>query len=110
MNTRPVRIRESESIRKAVEILAYTDCSDLMVVGDDGDAFMGILAEGDLLRAALPSVSDVLEAGGSMAGAFDLFVKRGGALSGEPVAPHVIREPIRICPDDHIGKIAVILV
>ncbi|MGH2898921.1 MAG: CBS domain-containing protein [Solirubrobacteraceae bacterium] len=95
---------------RAIEMLALTDCSDLMVVAADGQRFVGVLAEGDLLRAALPKIDDVLGAGGSLHDAFALFETRGAALANDPIGPLVIREPLTVGPSDHIGKAAVILV
>ena len=51
-----------------------------MVVDSTG-AFMGVLTEGDILRAALPDIDEILAAGGSLEGAFDRAVKKGRDLA-----------------------------
>ena len=58
---------------QAAETVALAGSSDLMVIGESG-AFVGVLSEGDILRAALPDIDEILEAGGSLDVAFAGFV------------------------------------
>ena len=109
MTNRVARIREEVSVLEAAEIVALAGSSDLMVIDASG-RFAGVLSEGDILRAALPDIDEIIEAGGSLDRAFERFVARGRDLSALPIAPLVIRDPIVLDPDDHVARAAVVLV
>jgi len=109
MTVRVARIRSSATLQQAAEIVALSGASDLMVVDEDGE-FVGVLSEGDILRAALPDIDEILTAGGSLDDAFELFLRKGANLSDRPILPLVIREPLTVDPDDHVAKAAVLLV
>ena len=109
MSSQPTRIRADADLRRAAEIVASSGASDLMVV-DDEDAFVGVLSEGDILRAAMPDRDEILGEGGTIADAFEIFVRRGGRLRARPIDALVIRDPIVLSPDDHVGAAAAILV
>ena len=108
MTVRTTRIRHSASIQHAAEIVALSHVSDLMVIDDD-DNFQGVLSEGDILRSALPDIEEILEEGGSLEDAFDIFLSKGRGLSDLPITPLVIDEPITVAPDDHVAKAATVL-
>jgi CBS domain-containing protein len=109
METRVARIRASSNLHHAAEIVAMSGVSDLMVVDEGGD-FVGVLSEGDILRAALPDFNEIQEAGGALRDAYRVFLRKGRELSLRPIAPLVIREPITLHPDDHVAKAAAVLV
>jgi predicted transcriptional regulator len=109
MTVRMARIRHNSSIQHAAEIVALSHVSDLMVIDDD-DNFRGVLSEGDILRTALPDIDEILEEGGSLDDAFEIFLSKGQELSDLPIMPLVIEEPIIVAPDDHIAKVATVLV
>ncbi len=109
MDTRVARIRHSASLQHAAEIVALSGVGDLMVVDDKG-AFVGVLSEGNILRNALPDFDEILEAGGTLYEAFQLFVRKGRELSDKPITPLVIRSPIVLHPDDHVAKAATVLI
>lgn len=108
MTVRTTRIRHNSSIQHAAEIVALSHASYLMVVDDD-DIFLGVLSEGDILRTALPDIDEILEEGGSLDDAFDIFLRKGRELSDLPITPLVIEEPIIVAPDDHVAKAATVL-
>lgn len=108
MTVRTARIRHGSNIKHAAEIVALSRVSDLMVI-DEEDHFRGVLSEGDILRSALPDIDQILEEGGSLDEAFDIFVSKGRELSDLPIAPLVIDEPIVVEPEDHIAKVATVL-
>ena len=108
MTVRMARIRHNSSIQHAAEIVALSRVSDLMVIDDD-DNFRGVLSEGDILRTALPDIDEILEEGGSLDDAFDIFLSKGRELSDLPITPLVIEEPIIVAPDDHVAKVATVL-
>lgn len=109
MVIRAIRIHINSNIKQAAEKVALSHVSDLMVVDDD-DNFMGVLSEGDVLRAALPDIDEIQKEGGSLSQAFDIFLDKGRELSNLPIAPLVIEEPIIVAPGDHVAKAAVVLV
>lgn len=108
MMVRAVRIREDESVLRAAEIVALSGVTDLMVVDSEG-AFIGVLSVGDILRAAMPDVDSITEMGGSLDVAFQLFLQKGSDLSTRSIKPLIIREPIIVDPDDHVAKVAAVL-
>jgi len=109
MTTRPALIRDDSNILAAAEVVSHTQVSDLMVV-DSADSFVGVLSEGDILRKALPDIGTILDEGGSLNDAFDIFVSKGQALSDLPIRSLIIDEPLTIGPQDHIGRAAAVLV
>ena len=109
MRDAPVRVGPDSSLRDAAEILAASEASDLMVAADDG-TLVGVLSEGDLIRAVLPDVDEILGAGGSLKDALRVFVEKGATLAARPITPYLITEPIVLRPDDHIAQAATILI
>ena len=104
-----VRIGHDATLYDAAQIVAASRVGDLMVV-DDGGRFLGVLSEGDILRNALPDFDEIVEAGGTLHDAFQLFVRKAQELAAKPIAPLVIRDPIVMAPDDHVAQAATILV
>jgi CBS domain-containing protein len=80
------------------------------MVVDDEDNFIGVLSEGDILRTALPDIGEILDEGGTLDDAFQIFMEKGKLLAELPIAPLLIREPIMVDPDNHIAQAATILV
>lgn len=109
MTNRVARIRAGSDLYQAAEIVALSGASDLMVVTEEG-ALAGVLSAGDVLRACLPKIEDILKEGGSLDQAFALFLKMGRELSRQPITPLLISEPIVLHPDDHVAKVAVTMV
>ena len=109
MTVSPVQIGPDSSLRDAAEILAASEASDLMVATHDG-MLVGVLSEGDLIRAVLPDVDEILGAGGSLHDALRAFVEKGASLAGRQITPYLITEPIVLRPEDHIAEAATILI
>jgi CBS domain-containing protein len=80
-----------------------------MVIDGEG-AFMGVLSEGDILRATLPDFDEILAEGGTLFTAYQLFLRKGQELSDRPIMPLVIRQPLTLHPDDHVAKAATALI
>jgi CBS domain-containing protein len=108
MVVRTAQIQHSSNIQHAAEIVALARVSDLMVVDED-DNFRGVLSEGDILRAALPDIDEILDEGGTLDDAFEIFMRKGQGLSDLPIAPLIIEEPIIVDPQDHVAKAATVL-
>jgi CBS domain-containing protein len=97
MTVRTARIHQDSNIHHAAEIVALSGVSDL-------------LSEGDILRTALPDIDEILDEGGTLDDAFQIFMDQGKHLAELPIAPLVIREPIVLDPENHVAQAATILV
>src|SRR5215510_14563115 len=86
MTTRTIRIQHDANMYRAAEVVALSRISDLMVVGED-EKFIGVLSEGDILRAALPDIDEIVAEGGSVDTVFSIFLKKGKDLSKLPILP-----------------------
>ena len=109
MAIHPIYIYVDADMRRAAEIVSIAEASDLMVI-DLQKKFVGVLSEGDLLRAILPNFDEVLAAGESLSAAFRFFVEKGRDVSSHSIDPLIIRNPITVKPDDDVAQIATIMV
>lgn len=109
MNNQAARIRDNSNLRHAAELVALSGVGDLMVIDQDG-VFIGVLSEGDILRAALPNFDEILAEGGTLLDAYRLFLRKGQELSERPIMPLVIRNPLVLHPDDHVARAATVLI
>lgn len=94
---------------EAASLLIKTHANDLAVVDAQG-GFVGILAEGDLLRHALPKFEQVVANADSVAEAYEMFLLSGRDLADQPIDRAVIRNPILIGPDDELLKAAAVMI
>jgi CBS domain-containing protein len=83
VNLNPTRIRAGATVLQAAEVLSTSQASDLMVVDDDNN-FVGVLSEGDLIRAALPRFEEVLAQGEGLSAARAIFEEKGSNLASKP--------------------------
>ncbi len=109
MTHRPARIRHDANVHRAAELVGMSRVSDLMVVDDQGN-FIGVLSEGDILRTAMPDVDEIMDQGGSLNTAYNIFLDKGQNLADLPIIPLVIKEPVIVDPDDHVAKATTVLV
>ena len=108
MTVRTVRIRISDSLHRAAEVIALSGVGDLMVIDNDNN-FVGVLSVGDVLRAAMPDFDEITEEGGTLDQAFRLFLRKGSELMYKPIQPLVITQPLVVDPDDHVAKAAALM-
>ncbi len=109
MTIYPVSIQVDSDLRRAAEIVALSEASDLMVV--DGERkLVGVLSEGDLIRAIMPNFDEVLTAGGTLSDAFNFFVRKGRDLASQPIEPLIIKSPIVVHPDHEVAQVATIMI
>ncbi len=108
MTVRTVRIRIGDTLHRAAEMIALSGIGDLMVIDDDNN-FVGVLSVGDVLRAAMPDIDEITGEGGTLEQAFRLFLRKGSELMYKPIAPLVIMNPLVVDPDDHVAKVAVLM-
>ena len=99
----------SADLMEAAALVARTRASDLMVLDDDG-RFVGVLSEGDILRGCLPDLDAIVAAGGTLADGYRLFLARASDLSGASIDHLVIDQPLVAHPDDHVAKVATLMV
>jgi CBS domain-containing protein len=109
MTVRVVRIRVTDTLRRAAEMIALSGVGDLMVIDSD-NKFVGVLSVGDVLRAAMPDIGEIMDEGGTLDQAFELFLRKGRELMYRSVAPLVITNPLVLDPDDHIAKAATLMI
>lgn len=108
-NTKIARLRASTDMKTAAELFCVTQVSDLMVV-DDQDRFVGVVSEGDLIRAVMPDFEEVSSAGGSLEDAYRLFLETGHELADQRVERIIISNPITVAPEDPLLKAATIMI
>ena len=109
MNTKAARVRLGQPMALAAETLVLTQAGDLMVL-DDADQFVGVLAGGDLLYAVMPDFEGLMEAGASLQRACEIFVAAGDHYAEEPIDRLVIRGSITVASDDELLKAATVMI
>ena len=109
MTPHPARIQDNATLQRAAELVAMSRATDLMVF-DDQNNFVGVLSEGDILQAALPDINQILDEGGSVDTAFDIFLTKGKNLANLPITPLIVQEPIVVAENDNVAKVAVLLI
>jgi CBS domain-containing protein len=109
MKENPTTVRLGQTLQEAADLLSESQASDLMVVDDDG-RLVGVLSEGDLLRAVLPHFEDVMFTSGSLTAAFESFVQEGRLLCNKAIDDYVIEEPIAFKPYNHPLRAAATMV
>lgn len=109
MNRQAAQIRVDDPLRLAAELLALSQSSDLAVVDEDG-RFVGVLSEGDLLRALMPDYTLLEDVPVSVADASAFFETSGVSRADDPIGPLVITESITVHPDDDLLKPAAVMV
>jgi CBS domain-containing protein len=109
MDRRTARITVDAPMSLAAELLVLSQASDLMVVDDDG-RYLGVLSEGDILRAVMPDFEGLMESGASLQDAFGIFLDNGRQYGDQPIRRLVIRKSITVSPNDELLKAATVMV
>jgi CBS domain-containing protein len=76
-----------------------------MVVDDAGE-FVGVLAEGDMIRAIMPRFEDIILSSGTLYETFGMFMERGHEKADHPIDDIVIRNPISVSSTNDVVKAA----
>ena len=105
MNHNITTVHLGTTMREASEILSHSWASELMVLDSD-DAFVGVLAEGDMIRAVMPRFEDLMLSSGTLYESFGLFMDSGHEKAAHPIDEIVIRNPIVVTPDNDVVKAA----
>ena len=107
MNAHVPQIETGTKVTAAARKLARTGVADLAVVDGYG-RFVGVLSEGDLLRAVLPAFSDLMDRD-SLRDGYDLFEEARARVSDHPIERFLIANPITVAPNDDITRAAGIM-
>jgi CBS domain-containing protein len=108
VNINAHRIRPQATIREAAAQLSSAHCSDLMVV-DEENTFLGVLSEGDLIRATLPNIDDLIQSG-SLSGGNDQLESNAASLAGGQIDSMVIKDAVVLSLEDKLLRAASIMV
>jgi CBS domain-containing protein len=80
------------------------------MVVDDGGRLVGVVSEGDLIRATLPRYEDLIREGAPLSSAWELFLERGEELRTAPISRIMIDKPIVFKPTDDLVKVASVMI
>jgi len=105
----PVSIQIDDVLDSAAKLASDTQASDLMVV-DAENRFIGVLSEGDMIRAVLPNFEEITHGTGSLEDAFQIFVESGKDLAKQPFERLIIRNPILLKPDEELLRAATVMI
>ena len=105
MNKKPAVIGVKSNFADAARRVSETQVSDLMVVDEKG-TLVGVLSEGDLIRATLPNYDELMRDGTSLGGAWKVFLEKGKEVARREIAEIVIKTPITFQPSDELIKAA----
>jgi CBS domain-containing protein len=105
MNTIPTTIHRGATFKEAAALVSSSQVSDLMVV-DDGGVFVGVLSEGDLIRATLPDYDDLMRDGTSLGGAWKVFLEKGAELARKGIESIMIASPVTFGSTENLLKAA----
>jgi CBS domain-containing protein len=105
MSVNATRIQISATMKQAAELVSVSNNSDLMVV-DENNNFVGVLSEGDLIRAIMPSFEELMGGGGNLSEGFEIFVENGQAMAENSIEKIIIKHPIAMDPTDQVLKAA----
>lgn len=105
MNHNITSVHLGTTMREAAEILSHSWASELMVL-DGNDEFVGVLAEGDMIRSIMPRFDDLMLSSGTLYESFGLFMDSGHEKAEHPIDELVIRNPIVVSPENDVVKAA----
>ena len=105
MNRKPATIDSRAKFSDAARRVSETQVSDLMVVDSNG-ALVGVLSEGDLIRATLPNYDELMRDGTSVGGAWKVFLEKGKEIASRGIDAVIIKAPISFQPTDDLIKAA----
>lgn len=109
MNARVARVAEDATLGDVAEMMAVTQASDIAVVDADR-RFIGVVSEGDVIRALLPDFDEVVHARGSIVDAGALFVETARRARSQPITRLIIRNPLTLAPGDDLLRAAIVMV
>jgi CBS domain-containing protein len=105
MSLNAASINVASTMKEAADLVSQTATSDLMVV-DSENNFVGVLSEGDLIRAVMPKLQEIIGSGGSFLDSFDIFIDNGKEMANTTIESIVIKSPISFAPSTPLLKAA----
>jgi CBS domain-containing protein len=105
MNKNFTKVALGTTMQEAAEILSHTWVSELMVVDEAGE-FVGVLAEGDMIRSIMPRFEDMMLSSGSLYEAFGMMMDSGHEKAHHAVDEIVIKNPITVSSTSDVIKAA----
>lgn len=105
MNKNFTRVVPGTTMREAAEILSHTWASEIMVVDEAGE-FVGVLAEGDMIRAIMPRFEDIMLSSGTLYESFGMFMEAGHEKASHAIDEIIIKNPIVVAPSNDVVKAA----
>jgi CBS domain-containing protein len=109
MSHNPATVKMGTSMKEAVALLQRSQASDLMVVGDD-NTFIGVLSEGDIVRAVMPRFEDMMLSSGNLYELFGMFLDKGHEIANHTIDELVITKAETMSPDQDAVKAAAMMV
>jgi CBS domain-containing protein len=109
MSHNPATIKLGTSMRDAAVLLQRSQASDLMVVEDD-NTFVGVLSEGDIVRAVMPRFEDMLLSSGNLYELFGMFLEKGQEIAQRTIDGLVIHDADTMDPEQDAVKAAAAMV
>ena len=101
MDREPVLLSETATLAEAAEFVWSSGASDLVVV-DAGGSFVGVLSEGDLMRALVASAPSAEDGDGSRVEEFELLALAGHRAARLDIGPLIIRHPVVLRTSDDL--------
>ena len=108
MQHQTAAIRNTATLREAAELLVQSQASDLCVV-DNNNTFMGIVSEGDLIRASMPDFNEVVATGVSHEEIMKMIVETGQKIADQTIERLIISAPFTLHPQDPVMKAAAVM-
>ena len=108
MNHRVVKLTPESTMLYAAEMFCLSQASDLMVV-DGSNRFIGVVSEGDLIRAVLPDIKEAVHSGMTQNDLYRIFLESGKGLANQSVARLIIENPITVRPDSELLEAATVM-
>lgn len=110
VNKNSFTIKLHETIRDAALLISRSQATDLMVIDDDNH-FIGVLSEGDLVRAIIPNFNEFVQlANGTLANAYQEFLDVGHKIANQPINQYIVRNAVTLNSHDELLKVAVVMV
>ncbi len=109
VNKNSFTIKIHETIQDAALLVSESQASDLMVIDNDRN-FVGVLSEGDLIRAVVPNLEELINHEGTLEKAYQVFLSLGREIANQPIDRFIIRNPITLNPNDELLKAAIVMI
>ena len=106
MRPEPDSVRIGASLSHVASELARTGAADLVVLDDEG-RFAGVVSEGDLIRAMLPSGTAFED---RVAEGFEVLAINGRARAADVIDDLVIRDPVTLEETDDLLRVARLMI